>query len=294
MSTENFKVGSCAIVYKGIHLGGTVGGPLINIESTYHERTAAQSYSQLLAKRVHGMKVTVDAEIKAIDAGIGTILGNSGQLGASKLAHDITRDGGELKLIPYNTMDIVGYCLPNAALEIDTKYAFHETEEHTLTLRFEAFPDSEGILFKKFDVDEAERLELTRHENIDMIQFERALTSYIADKLNLEVDKEIFRGGLPFGVNGCGVAIIGKSASNIPGFQEFDIKFFCRYEERDCVLQLINKLDRLLPEYGKELIHTDGIIKTSAILKHLIGLGSEEAGNGRVNSIGEIYINVII
>ncbi|MCP3967471.1 MAG: hypothetical protein GY750_07120 [Lentisphaerae bacterium] len=108
MGSENFKVGSCAIVYKGIHLGGTVGGPAINIESTYHERATAQSYSQVLAKRIHGMKVTIDAEIKAIDAGINAILGESGRLDVNKLAHDITRDGGELKLIPYNSWTQLG------------------------------------------------------------------------------------------------------------------------------------------------------------------------------------------
>ncbi|MCP3967472.1 MAG: hypothetical protein GY750_07115 [Lentisphaerae bacterium] len=127
-----------------------------------------------------------------------------------------------------------------------------------------------------------------------MIQLERALTHYIADKLNLEVDKEIFRGGLPVGTDSCSVMLLESRTTNELGCQRFMVKFYCSYPERDLIMSTVNSLVCNFPAYGIALAMGSSNLKLKSITKGMSGLGKDFADDGQLKSFGEIFLTVLV
>jgi hypothetical protein len=83
---------------------------------------------------------------------------------------------------------------------------------------------------------------------MDIVEIEKTLTTWIADKLKMTVDKNIFRGNIPVGKTGAAV-ILG---SEIPGFSQFrpktyNLQILGKFSERDSAVRFLSKLSGLFP-----------------------------------------------
>ena len=88
---------------------------------------------------------------------------------------------------------------------------------------------------------------------MDIIEIEREFVRFIAEKTNLSVDKNIFRGGIPHGVTeGVGI-IFGAEVklNNFYGFrpQGWNVQIIGKYFERDVIIALQNILNQIVPCY---------------------------------------------
>ena len=129
-----------------------------------------------------------------MDKGLDFIFDDNGALTLDELGKRMSHEGGELLIVPINPNDKTAYRLPNAIIVNNSDCSFNTNEEYTLKLVFEAnYNDNEEILIQRLDADSLERASLPSSDEIDSIVFERAMTAYIADKMNMTVDRDIFR-----------------------------------------------------------------------------------------------------
>jgi hypothetical protein len=295
LNAENFKIGTCAVVYKNTFMGATSGGPKINISANYSESGIAQTGKQVLRKILQSMRLTAKVKIMEVDAGFEMLLDENGQLNCRELGKDIVSEAGELKLIPFNPEDIVGYRFPHAVPQLDAEYVFDEDGEHILELTFEAFPDTDGMLFEKFTVKETERIDMSYNSNLDMAQFERAVTAYIGEKLNLIVDTDIFRGGIPTGEEGCGVVLAEQRLTKYLASERYEFCFSCLKTDRDEVMQIINNLKNCFPVYGENIIlENNDNMSLKAVLNDSIRLNFEIADDGKLKTLGELTLIIVV
>ena len=88
---------------------------------------------------------------------------------------------------------------------------------------------------------------------MDIIEIEREFVRFIAEKTNLIVDKNIFRGGIPHGVpEGVGVIFGAEIKLNtFYGFrpQAWNVQIIGKYAERDVIISLQNILNQIVPCY---------------------------------------------
>ena len=88
---------------------------------------------------------------------------------------------------------------------------------------------------------------------INIADVERALTQFVADKLNLTVDEDIFRGALPVGRDGFELAINGERLKNEPSKTILNIWLRGIHKNRDFVIQNLSDFARYLPSYGEKV-----------------------------------------
>ena len=89
---------------------------------------------------------------------------------------------------------------------------------------------------------------------MDVIEIERDFTAWIAQKLNLTVDADCFRGGIPDGIE-YGVGVIFGSEEKIAGFYGFrprtwNVQVLAKFDSRDAAMVLQTCLNALVPNTG--------------------------------------------
>lgn len=201
---------------------------------------------------------------------------------------------GSLLIVPVSLHDKTAYRLPNALIVNQGKLTFNNTGEYVLQLEFESnYNDGEEILIEPLDADTCERGSLER-DIISSISLERAMTAYIANKLSMTVDTDIFRGRIPIGVDGCSVQVIGKTIEDDSFSNDYQIRFSCINESRDQVIRNIDNLEQQFPVYG-EAINLDGESKTLKMVKNEDIMFSDEiTDEGKIKMLGELLLRVII
>lgn len=89
---------------------------------------------------------------------------------------------------------------------------------------------------------------------MDVVTIERDFLTWIAEKLSLEVDKNIFRGGIPSGIcNAVGV-IFGSevAASGFYGFRPrtWNVQLLAKFDSRDAAMIFQSCVTGLFPQSG--------------------------------------------
>ena len=279
------------MIFNNHFIGVTADGPEFTIDSDPINITCDQAYNQVVVRRVGNITMTIQAELRDIDTGLALLLDDNGRISMQDLGRMINDPGAELLLIPYNPADTTGYRFPNAAVHKKTRYAFNEGREHSIQLFFEAFPNENGVFMERFTVEETQRPAMPTPPDVNPAQIERALTKYIAEKLNLTVDKDIFRGGLPLGIDGCGVELTEEELSNSVGLRTINAEVKCRDVNRDHVFKTIYALADAFPAYGKTVIVNGEEITFMAIMKKDVRLATE-IDSGRIKTMGRIELRL--
>ena len=129
----------------------------------------------------------------------------------------------------------------------------------------------------------------------DIVAVERAVTQYLAEKLGLMVDREIFRGEIPPGIDGCAVAVWGLEVSNLPGSKRLKMYFTCHFPDRDKVHQMMADVIRWFPIYDLRVkLPTGDELIIRALLPGVSFSGNRESDNGQINVFGEIGFKIIL
>ncbi len=171
---------------------------------------------------------------------------------------------------------------------------FNNTHEYVLQLEFESnYNDNEEIMIECLDADTCQRETLQR-DNLSSISLERAMTAYIADKLNMTVDTDIFRGRIPIGVDGCGVKVIGKTIEDDSLSNDYQIQFSCINESRDQVIRNIDKLEQQFPCYGDNITLDGGDTTLKMVKNEDIMFSDEITDEGRIKMLDELLLKVMI
>ena len=87
---------------------------------------------------------------------------------------------------------------------------------------------------------------------MDIVNIERDFTSWVAEKLNLEIDKTIFRGGIPEKIKE-GVAVMFGSQIPSAGFygfrpQTWNVQILAKFDKRDAAMSFLARVNRLFPQ----------------------------------------------
>lgn len=89
---------------------------------------------------------------------------------------------------------------------------------------------------------------------MDVVKIEQDFTAWVAEKLNLEIDEGIFRGGIPTGVeNGVGVVFGAEiPTSGFYGFRPrtWNAQILAKFDDRDAAMILLSCLNGLFPCAG--------------------------------------------
>lgn len=295
-NSQNFKIGPCAVIFKGDILGMTKNSSVLEFKSTYYDVTCSQGYDQSLEKQLRSMTISLKTEIMSVDNGLGLFLDENDCISLDRLGERQKQNGGELLLSPISPSDMFAYRFPNALLLRNSICSFNENEEHSLKLEFEAnYIDDEDILFERVPVDEAQKVTLDITNNIEPAPFERAMTVYIADKLNMVVDTDIFRGRLPVNVDGCAVTLLGQEMQNTIAGQRYEINITCFDSDRDKVMKTIHDLAGQFPVYGESIALDGGeTVILKALLKDSDEFNWEVTDNGKIKTLGKLSLIVVI
>ena len=294
-NSRNFKIGPCAVIFKGDVLGITKNSSVLEFKSIYYDVKCSQGYDQSLEKQLRGMTISLITEIMSVDNGLGLFLDENECITLDRLGERQKQNGGELLLIPINPSDMIAYRFPNALLLRNSRCAFNANEEHTLQLEFEAsYIEEEQILFERIPVDEAQRVALDTASNIEPATFDRAMTAYMANKMKT-VDTDIFRGGVPVNIDGCGVELVAHESDSLISMQKYFISVVCIDISRDKVMQTINELAGKFPIYGENIvIEGSGGVVCKAIEKVTVEFSKETTDNGKIKSFGELLLKISI
>lgn len=96
---------------------------------------------------------------------------------------------------------------------------------------------------------------MTTGLEISWKDFEQSVTELFASKLGLVVDAQIFRGGIPQGIN-TGVGVVAGSLETVPYYgvrnPTFDVQILGRFHHRDDAFTLLSKLYSLNIERGTQ------------------------------------------
>ena len=295
LSTQNIKIGPCSITYKGELLGITSSSSILSFSLNCYDVKCNKTHDQVLEKRLTGMEITFKTEIFQVDKGLDFIFDDNDTLTLDELGKRMSHEGGELLIVPINPNDKTAYRLPNAIVVNNSDCSFNTNEEYTLKLEFEAnYNDGEEILIQRLDADSLERASLPSSDEIDSIVFERAMTAYIADKMNMTVDRDIFRDGIPLNIEGCGVEHLGQQTDDSLRCQRYVVRFSCLNSSRDTVMETINTFNSQFPVYG-EIINVDGEdIECKTILRNSSEYERTISDSGKIKILGESVLTVII
>ena len=98
---------------------------------------------------------------------------------------------------------------------------------------------------------------------MDVAKFEQEITAWIAGKLNLTVDTQIFRGGIPDAVGyGVGVRISEQGGFELLEQPQFTVQFLGKFDGRDNAMSFLEQMRGIFPTWGRE---TDSFELVSAI-----------------------------
>ena len=295
LNTQDLKVGPCSISYKGELLGITSGSSVLTFKFSNHDVKVNRTHEQIIDKRLTGVHIYFKAEIFQIDKGVNHLLNENKTWTLDDLGRRQAPYGGELLIVPISPNDKTAYRLPNALIVNQGELTFSNSDEYTLELEFESnYNDGEEILIECLDADTCQRLSLER-SSISPISLERALNAYIADKLNLTVDAEIFRGNLPPGVDGSAIIMHKREAVEYGMSQSYEFTFVSMDKSRDVVMGRIHQLRDSLPVYGDTLALDDG---NNVTIKALISEDEEfdnhETDNGKIKTRAFITLSLTI
>ena len=293
--TQNFKIGPCSITYKGELLGITNNSSTLSFNFGYYDVTCNKTHDQVLEKRLTGMQVIFKTEILEVDKGLDFIFDGNNTLTLDELGKRMSQEGGELLIVPINPNDKTAYRLPNAIVVNNSNCSFNTNEEYALNLEFEAnYNDGEEILIQRLDADSLTRASLPSMKDIDSIVFERAMTTYIANKMNMTVDSNIFRSGVPINIDGCGVELLGSTKADVSSSAHYFIRFSCIGDSRDDVMETINEFTGKFPLYGEIVSLENGSIECKAIWQQSSEYGKKVSNDGKIKTHGEAVLIVII
>ncbi len=114
------------------------------------------------------------------------------------------------------------------------------------------------------------------------------------DKLNMTIDSDIFRGGIPANVNGCGVELVGYEEDDLVSSARYFISFFCIDASRNKVMENIKSLADKFPSYGETVTVEGAETVIRAITKTRVKFSKETTDNGKIKSFGELLLKVSI
>lgn len=295
LDTQNLKVGPCSITYKGELLGITSGSSVLTFKFSNHDVKVNRTHEQVIDKRLTGIHIYFKTEIFQIDKGVNHLLNENKTWTLDDLGRRQTLHGGELLIVPISPNDKTAYRLPNALVVNQGELTFSNTDEYILQLEFESnYNDGEEILIECLDADTCQRETLQR-TSIAPASLERAMTAYIADKLNMTVDTNIFRGILPPNIDGCGVQLLRVETESPALPRKHYFSFFSINAVRDIVIENVKSLADNFPAYGENLIveGTDGV--TCQLMEMLACEFSKETmDNGKVKYCGELFFKILI
>jgi hypothetical protein len=295
LTTQNFKIGPCSITYKGELLGITRNWSTLSFKYSHYDVKVNRTHEQIIDKRLTGMHAYFKTEILQIDAGVNQLfLGNTSWT-MDYLGKRWSPEGGELLIVPISTNDKIAYRMPNALIVNQGTLTFNNNSEHTLQMEFESnYNDGEEILIETLDADTCERISLER-DSISPASLQRALIYYIADRIGLTVDTNIFRAHLPIGVDGSALMMHKREAVEYGMSEAYRFTFISMDESCDTVMSIIHKLRDALPVYGDELVLDDG---NNVTVKALISGEEEfdcyEADNGKIKTRGSMELALTI
>ena len=294
LNTQDLKVGPCSISYKGELLGITSGSSVLTFKFSNHDVKVNRTHEQIIDKRLTGVHIYFKTEIFQIDKGVDHLLNENKTWTLDDLGRRQAPHGGELLIVPVSPHDKTAYRLPNALIVNQGELTFSNTEAYTLQLEFESnYNDGEEILIECLDADMCEKTSL-EDNNIDSDAFEFAMTEYIANKLGMTVDTDIFRGGIPLNIDGCGVELVGYEEDDLMTGGKYFISFFCMDASRKKVMQNIKSLADKFPAYG-ETISIEGVETViRAITKGPVEFSKETTDNGKIKNFGELLLQVSI
>lgn len=84
---------------------------------------------------------------------------------------------------------------------------------------------------------------------MDVIEVEREFTAWLAGKLNLELDKQIFRGGIPAGKSGVGVLLDSEVKEKMIAPKQWNIQVLASFQDRDDAMRFVSKVSGFFPCY---------------------------------------------
>lgn len=84
---------------------------------------------------------------------------------------------------------------------------------------------------------------------MDVVEIEREFTAWLAKKLNLEVDKQIFRGGVPAGKTGVGVLFDSEVKEKMIAPKQWNVQVLASFQDRDDAMRFISKVSGFFPCY---------------------------------------------
>ena len=203
---------------------------------------------------------------------------------------------GELLLIPIGPSNMTAYRFLHAVpFPICGTCAFSVIRECTMTLEFEVSDvEKEKILFEKIPVDEAQKAKIIPPE-IDPASLERAVTAYIADKLGMSVNIDVFRGRPRVGANGLSVMLRGEQPQSTLINRHYEFYVACFDSDRDKAMDTLDKLIRQLPIYGENInLSNENTMMLKAVLGGACNFDSELVNNGESKALVDMSLTVII
>ena len=294
LNTQNIKIGPCSISYKGELLGITSGSSVLSFRFTNYDVKVNRTHEQIIDKRLTGIHIYFKTEIFQIDKGVNHLLNENKTWTLDDLGRRQTLHGGELLIVPISPHDKTAYRLPNALVVNQAELTFSNSNEYTLELEFESnYNDGEEILIECLDADTYQRETLQR-ESIDSDSFEFAMTAYIADKMGMTVDTDIFRGGIPTNIDGCGVELVGYEEGDLLTSSKFFISFFCIDVSRKKVMKNIKCLADKFPIYGETILIEGAETVIRTVTKGPVKFSKETTDNGKIKSFGELLLKISI
>ena len=84
---------------------------------------------------------------------------------------------------------------------------------------------------------------------MDIVEIEREFTEFLAGKLNLPVDRQIFRGGIPAGKMGVGVLFDSEVKEKLFAPRQWNVQVLASFRERDEAMRFVAKVTGLFPCY---------------------------------------------
>ncbi|MDD5597755.1 MAG: hypothetical protein PHV82_07405 [Victivallaceae bacterium] len=293
--TQNLKVGPCSITYKGELLGITRNSSVLSFKFSHYDVKVNRTHEQIIDKRLTGIHIYFKTEIVQIDKGVSLLLNENKNWTLDDLGKRWSPLGGELLIVPISANDKIAYRMPNALIVNQGVLNFSNTEAYTLQMEFESnYNDGEEILIETLDADTCGRTSL-EDNSIDSDSFEFAMTAYIADKLGMTVDTDIFRGGIPLNVDGCGVELVGYEEDDLMAGAKYFVSFFCLAPSRKTVMKNIKSLADKFPAYGETITLKDsGDLTCLAITKGPVEFGKRASDDGKIKSFGELLLKISI
>jgi hypothetical protein len=128
---------------------------------------------------------------------------------------------------------------------------------------------------------------------VDIVNLERALTVFMAEKTGLEIDRQIFRGSLPPGRNGCSIGVSRLDLGLDENIPTVFVQFVCRDTDRNEAVRITSNLCRQFPVSGMSVTLGDGAIVNARLISVIrADIQTGQADDGRLKTFGYISFKV--